>query len=165
MNYCRNLSFKHVPDYAYLKNLFKKMAAKEDIDLNDKLFDWSIKAITIQAYPHFYDFFQYQYFNPLNKKGKFTHINSNDRKSKKTEEEIYKLSAYFKFRSNPKQLMNLLNQKKVKNSREPDRMRLEQQIDEVKIEKEKILKDKQQNRLCQLQNEIKQFKSKGEKEL
>ena len=44
-------------------------------------------------------------------------------------------------------------------------MRLEQQIDEVKIEKEKILKDKQQNRLCQLQNEIKQFKSKGEKEL
>ena len=102
MNYCRNLSFKHVPDYAYLKNLFKKMAAKEDIDLNDKLFDWSIKAITIQAYPHFYDFFQYQYFNPLNKKGKFTHINSNDRKSKKTEEEIYKLSAYFKFRSNPK---------------------------------------------------------------
>jgi len=51
MNYCRNLSFKHEPDYAYLKSLFKKMADREDINLNDKLFDWSIKAMTIQCFP------------------------------------------------------------------------------------------------------------------
>jgi serine/threonine protein kinase len=41
LSYCRTLRFEDKPDYGYLRRLFKDLAAKESIDLNDGIFDWS----------------------------------------------------------------------------------------------------------------------------
>lgn len=56
MTYCRNLEFTQKPDYTYLKSLFASLADKEGIDIHDKVFDWSVKAVTISSFPGFYDF-------------------------------------------------------------------------------------------------------------
>ena len=78
------------------------MAERESIDLFDKAFDWSVKAMTIQCFPEFYDFFSYQYFNPFNKRGEFNHVKSYDKSGKITEQEIYSMAPFFRFRANPK---------------------------------------------------------------
>jgi hypothetical protein len=126
LNYCRNLQFEDKPDYQYLKNLFVNLAKKENIDLHDKRFDWSIKAMTISGYPGFYDFFKNSQHNPLNKYGKFIHVKSFDQKMKETEEEIYAAAQQFRFRPDPKQMMRLLNKEELHRYREPDRIKLEQ---------------------------------------
>lgn len=59
MNYCRNLKFEEKPDYNYLKDLFRNIAKQEGFELDDKIYDWSVKAVTLQCFPTFYDFKKY----------------------------------------------------------------------------------------------------------
>jgi hypothetical protein len=47
MRYCRNLHFQETPDYDYLISIFRKLARKEKMDLDDKVYDWNIKATCI----------------------------------------------------------------------------------------------------------------------
>jgi len=47
MHYCRNLEFKQIPDYDYLISIFRKLARREKMDLDDKVYDWNIKATCI----------------------------------------------------------------------------------------------------------------------
>lgn len=86
-----------------------QIAERENFDIQDKLFDWNIKAIALQNFPGFYDFVSIA--NPLNKKGMFTHVNSTDYEKVKTEREIYKLAKYFKFTTDPRQLLKLTSMK------------------------------------------------------
>jgi hypothetical protein len=45
MDYCTKLKFEEEPDYNYLKMLIKTVALREQIDLNDRTFDWSKKLV------------------------------------------------------------------------------------------------------------------------
>ena len=54
IHYCRSLDFKAEPDYDYLRKIFEDIAESENINLHDKLFDWSIKAVTMLCYPDFF---------------------------------------------------------------------------------------------------------------
>ena len=47
MKYCRDLEFTQEPDYQYLNSLITSMAAQEGINLYNKRFDWSIKAVAL----------------------------------------------------------------------------------------------------------------------
>ena len=142
LNYCRNLQFQEKPDYKYLKNLFVDLAKKENIDLTDKKYDWSIKAMTISGYPGFYDFFKNPKYNPLNKFGKFIHVKSFDKKMKETEEEIYAAASLFRFRPDPKQMMRLLNKEELQKYREPDRIKLEQQLENLRTRKQELVEQR-----------------------
>jgi hypothetical protein len=57
MRYCRDLEFTDKPNYNYLRNLFEKIALREDFSLTDKMYDWSVKAVTITSYPSFFNFY------------------------------------------------------------------------------------------------------------
>ena len=100
--YCKNLSFEAKPDYEYLKNLFKQVAIKHKIDLNDKLYDWSVKATTLLGFPDFFDFSKASSVPTFNNQGEFKHLKSNDTESKQVVQDIYKYAPYYKFRQNPK---------------------------------------------------------------
>lgn len=60
MNYCKNLQFTVEPDYDYMQNLFIKLAQKENINLYDNMYDWSVRATTIKSFSDFYDFIENQ---------------------------------------------------------------------------------------------------------
>ena len=47
MKYCYDLKFTDDPDYGYLKGLFTSLADNIGVNLHDKLYDWSVKAVTI----------------------------------------------------------------------------------------------------------------------
>jgi hypothetical protein len=51
LNYCRALRFEDKPDYAYLRRLFKDLASRENFDMTDTLFDWSLTDTTIRPEP------------------------------------------------------------------------------------------------------------------
>ena len=73
MNYCRNMEFEEEPDYNYIFSLINRMAIREKIDLYDNIYDWSVKAVTIEKYPHFFDFMTCPDMNPLDRHGRFKH--------------------------------------------------------------------------------------------
>lgn len=56
MHYSKNLKFEEEPDYKYLLSLFTGLAEKENIDLNDNMYDWSVRAVTLKNHSNFYDF-------------------------------------------------------------------------------------------------------------
>ena len=124
MSYSKKMNFTEEPDYEYLKNLFKQMADREGIDLNDKVFDWSVKAITIQCFPQFYDFFKTFVFSPFNKYGRFEHVSVDDKQNNDTQNEIISMAPYFKFHASPKQLLNLRDSNKVKKLYKSEKKRL-----------------------------------------
>ena len=41
MRYVKNLSFKEIPNYAYLKGLFMELTKEKKIDLDDNIWDWN----------------------------------------------------------------------------------------------------------------------------
>ena len=51
MKYAKGLDFEEAPDYKYMMGLITGLAKKEGIDLEDNLFDWDIKAVTIKKHP------------------------------------------------------------------------------------------------------------------
>ena len=51
LNYCRTLRFEDKPDYAYLRRLFKDLASRENFDLADSVFDWSLVDTTARPEP------------------------------------------------------------------------------------------------------------------
>lgn len=54
VQYCQDLSFDAYPDYEYLKDLLKKLNARECTSINNNQTiapDWIIKAYMIQEYP------------------------------------------------------------------------------------------------------------------
>ena len=51
MEYCRNLKFDQEPDYAYMISIFRDLAKAKQLDLDDGVFDWSVKATCILKYP------------------------------------------------------------------------------------------------------------------
>jgi hypothetical protein len=65
MKYCRDLEFTQEPDYKYLKWLLTSMAEQEGINLYNKRFDWSIKAVALQKFPNFFDWMKNKDINPL----------------------------------------------------------------------------------------------------
>ena len=44
LRYVKNLSFKEIPNYTYLKGLFSKLAKENKFDLDDNLWDWTEKV-------------------------------------------------------------------------------------------------------------------------
>ena len=50
MEYCRGLGFEDEPDYDYILSIFNSLAKKEKINLNDGIFDWSVKATAISKF-------------------------------------------------------------------------------------------------------------------
>ena len=87
--YCRYLEFKEKPDYSYLKNIINRVAHANGIDLFDKIYDWSVRAVTIKHFPEYYDFIEDQLSNPLKDDGKFAS------KDASTEAEIYSKAKEF----------------------------------------------------------------------
>mmetsp|Transcript_13578 Transcript_13578/g.21197 ORF Transcript_13578/g.21197 Transcript_13578/m.21197 type:complete len:201 (+) Transcript_13578:451-1053(+) len=65
MDYCKNLKFTEEPDYKFMKEQFASLAKKEDINLEDNLWDWSVRAVTIKNHPEFYDFLSNSDVHPL----------------------------------------------------------------------------------------------------
>jgi hypothetical protein len=49
------------------------LAAREDIILDDNLYDWGVKAVAIRKYPNFYNWIENPESSPLNTKGLFNH--------------------------------------------------------------------------------------------
>lgn len=88
MSYCRTLEFEKEPDYEYLKGLMQQAAKNEDICMTDKMYDWCVKAMTIQCFPNFYNFNNYKRISPFNKKGRYTQVqlNNYEKNSKITEQ-------------------------------------------------------------------------------
>ena len=56
LKHAKNLDFQERPDYDYMRGLFTSLAEKEGINLNDKLYDWNVKAVTIKNHSNFFDF-------------------------------------------------------------------------------------------------------------
>ena len=93
------MRFKDEPDYHYILNLFKSLALKEEIDLDDGRFDWNIKAVAIKKFPQYYDWVKNQDMNPLDKRGKFTFDSPDLSKMEQvqTQNKIYEEAAHYKF--------------------------------------------------------------------
>ena len=51
MTYAKGLEFEEAPDYKHMLGLFTRLAKKEAINLEDQLFDWNIRAVTIKKHP------------------------------------------------------------------------------------------------------------------
>jgi serine/threonine protein kinase len=142
LQYCRNLRFVQKPDYNYLKELFQDIADRENFEIHDKLYDWSIKAITLQCFPTFFDFKKHNTSAIFNNQGKFAHIDKNNAMQVKISEKIYKMAKLFKFRSNPKQLIKLISQSsKNKNQikSQVKALEIELQIAELHDQKKQLL--------------------------
>jgi len=71
MDHVKNLEFQEAPDYAYCRSLFTKLAAREEIELDDDLFDWNVRAMTIKNHPNFFDFIKNQEVHPFDRRGRF----------------------------------------------------------------------------------------------
>lgn len=71
MRYTRSLDFEEKPDIAYMRKLFTDLAGYHEINLDDGLYDWNIRAITIKEHPSFFDFIAYPNAHPFGKNGKF----------------------------------------------------------------------------------------------
>ena len=56
MDYTKNLQFEEKPNYAYMMKLFTDLAARENIDLNDNIYDWTVRAATLKGHNQFFDF-------------------------------------------------------------------------------------------------------------
>jgi len=56
------------------------LANKSNIDLNDGMYDWSVKAVTMKHFPDFYDFSKAHDINVLDSNGKFFLKDVKDRK-------------------------------------------------------------------------------------
>lgn len=54
LRYTKSLTFKDKPDYEGLSSLVAKMASRENIDLDDGIYDWNIRAIMIKDFPQLY---------------------------------------------------------------------------------------------------------------
>ena len=69
LQYIKDLTFIDQPDYGGLKTLIQRLATRKHIDLFDKIYDWSVRAITIKDYPQFFDFLDDPELNPFNEQG------------------------------------------------------------------------------------------------
>jgi hypothetical protein len=55
IDHCRKLGFEEEPDYPTIREMIARVALKEQINLFDNIFDWSVKAVTLTKYPSLYD--------------------------------------------------------------------------------------------------------------
>ena len=51
MNYVKKLGFVENPDYPYLKAIITNLARDKRIDIFDRIYDWSLKAVMLKKYP------------------------------------------------------------------------------------------------------------------
>ena len=58
LDYIKNLEFKDKPDYKGILTIFKNLAARQNIDLNDGVYDWALRAVLLRDYPEKYDDFE-----------------------------------------------------------------------------------------------------------
>ena len=54
LKYARSLSFKQQPDYEQMRTIIQEGARDQEIDINDKYFDWNMKAVLLMKYPKIY---------------------------------------------------------------------------------------------------------------
>lgn len=144
MVYCQELQFSQKPDYNYLKQLFYKIADRENFNLDDKVYDWTMKAITIQCFPQFYDFKINKMVNPFNKQGMFDHFDERDSHQVNIHSKIVKMAKIYKFRSNPKQLMRLISGQTIHKSKNKENKELEyqMQIADLHDQKQQLLEQR-----------------------
>ena len=51
LDFTKKLEFEDKPDYEGLLRMVKNLAFKQNIDLNDGLYDWAIRVILLRDYP------------------------------------------------------------------------------------------------------------------
>ena len=51
MQSCKKLEFTEKPNYSKLKGYFKKIAARMNIDLFDRVYDWSVRGVVFKEHP------------------------------------------------------------------------------------------------------------------
>ena len=75
------MKFDQRPDYDYLLGLITDMAYERQINLDDGIYDWAVRAVCIKKHSGFYDFIEKKNEpNPLNDLGTFQiHIVPRDR--------------------------------------------------------------------------------------
>ena len=115
MSYAKSLEFEQAPDYKYMLGLITGLAKKENIDLNDQLFDWNIRAITIKKHSYFFDFISNLEAHPFDRRGRFCVQEDMSQQSFDSAQEmqIYADAKYFKF-DEPKQLVKLIRKEELK---------------------------------------------------
>lgn len=127
-----------------MKGLFTGLAKKHGIDLYDNMYDWCVRAVTIKSFPHFYDFIDNQDQNPFDNQGKFTFRNL---ENFAIELEIYEKAKEFTF-TDPRQFIKLVRKeemkrlKKRKNLNFQKKNDLQQQLCNLKLQKQKLMEEK-----------------------
>ena len=86
------MRFEEKPEYNYMLDLIRQIAAREGIDLFDNMFDWAVKAVTIKHFSSYYDYFDDQEYNPLEDDGKF------QQRDPEIEKKIYEMAKKFSFK-------------------------------------------------------------------
>lgn len=113
LQHCYKLRYTERPDYDYILGLLQEMADERGIDLNDGIFDWSIKAVCIKDHSDFYDFMKNSgKANPFTDRGTF-HEHLVPRSKVQQEKKIYEEAAKFQF-EDPKQLIKLMQKEHIK---------------------------------------------------
>jgi hypothetical protein len=82
---------------------------------------------------------------------------------KETEEEIYAAAQLFRFRPDPKQMMRLLNKEELHRYREPDRIKLEQQLENLRFKKQQLVEERKKKDHLKFIAERKQFSNQVKK--
>lgn len=95
------------------------MAEQEGINLYNKRFDWSIKAVALQKFPTFFDWTANKDINPLDQKGQFMFAYSKfEEPQMQQEKHIYEWACNFEF-TDCQELQKMIRQEELRLLREP----------------------------------------------
>ena len=90
--------------------MIQRLATRKHIDLFDKIYDWSVRAITIKDYPQFFDFLDDPELNPFNEQG---YLKKELVKDKNLSNLIYLKAKDYTF-TDPRQMKLLLKKEELK---------------------------------------------------
>ena len=62
LSYSKTLEFEEKPEYNMMIRMLENLARDRGINLDDKIYDWSIRSVIMQDYPDFYDFLDDTYY-------------------------------------------------------------------------------------------------------
>lgn len=91
LKYCKSLQFEDEPNYDYILGLFTNLASRENINLYDNVFDWSMKAVTVKNYPNFYHYLEQENQQIFKPNGQFLF---NPNQNKFTEQHFNQIQKY-----------------------------------------------------------------------
>jgi len=98
-----------------MMKLFTDLAAREGIDLNDNMYDWTVRAVTLKSHSNFFDFVKSQDVHPFQNDGRFAKkwVEQLGEYNPEVEAQIYREAKKFKFEE-PKQLIKLMRKEEMK---------------------------------------------------